>query len=200
MATPNEGNMSAYNLSKYKYLLDADFSISNQCCNVMKKAPAHKFYRESGKTPIIATMTEESRLRQQSWLATGCNAFDSKHPSSTPMSFWTEQDVLRYIYDNHIEIASVYGDVVHDDMQLNLDGKWETKYHTTGAKRTGCIFCAFGINQDGCPNRFQMLKETHPIQYNYCINGGEYDENGVWIPNKQGLGLGHCLDFINVKY
>ena len=31
------GNKSIYNCSKWKFLLDAPFKISNKCCNVMKK-------------------------------------------------------------------------------------------------------------------------------------------------------------------
>ena len=42
-----------------------------------------------------ATMAAESNLRKQEYLKHGCNAFDTKRPSSTPMGFWTEQDVLQ---------------------------------------------------------------------------------------------------------
>ena len=64
----------------------------------MKKTPAHKYYKETGKTPILATMAEESRLRTTQYLKQGCNGFNNKIPTSTPMAFWTEQDILRYIY------------------------------------------------------------------------------------------------------
>lgn len=43
-------------LEKGAYLIDAPFKISNQCCNVMKKTPTHKFNKESGLYPIIGTM------------------------------------------------------------------------------------------------------------------------------------------------
>lgn len=71
---------------------------------------------------------------------------------------------------------------------------------TTGCDRTGCIFCMFGCHLEKEPNRFQRLKETHPRQYDYCINGGEYNDQGTWQPSKEGLGLGKVLDYINVKY
>ncbi len=89
-----ESEYPNYDKSSYKYLLQAPFEISNQCCNIMKKKPAHSYK----KKPIIATMAEESRLRQSNWIVNGCNAFDIKHPRSNPMSFWTEQDVLTYIH------------------------------------------------------------------------------------------------------
>lgn len=88
-----EGKYPNYDKSAYKYLLKAPFNISNQCCNIMKKKPAHS----RKEKPIIATMAEESRLRQSNWIINGCNAFETKHPRSNPMSFWTEQDVLTYI-------------------------------------------------------------------------------------------------------
>ena len=113
-----------------------------------------------GGYPIIATMASESALRQTQWIKDGCNAFNNKHPKSSPMSFWTEQDVLRYIKLMKIPIASVYGDIVE------VNGK----LHTTGCSRTGCMFCMFGIRGDGKPNRFQRMYFTHPKQWKYCMD------------------------------
>lgn len=36
---------------------------------------------------------------------------------------------------------------------------------TTGCKRTGCMLCGFGCHLEKSPNRFEMLKETHPGMY-----------------------------------
>ena len=58
------------NMQKWKYLIDAPFKISNNCCNVMKKHPAHKFDKSSGLKPIIGTMACESTLRKSQWLLT----------------------------------------------------------------------------------------------------------------------------------
>lgn len=162
-----DGNATEYSknhYSQWKWLVNADFNISDQCCAVMKKSPAHLYAKQNNSKAVVATMTEESSMRQMHWLKEGCNAFDNKHPTSKPMSFWTRQDVLKYIYDNKLPIASVYGDVIYDETT--------GKYETTGVDRTGCIFCCFGVTHDKEPTRFQRLKETHPKQYNYCINGG----------------------------
>ena len=94
--------------------MDAPFKISNNCCNVMKKAPANAYTKSTGMYPIIATMADESFLRKSTWIKQGCNAFDSKHPKSAPMSFWTEQDVLQYIKLKNLPIASVYGRIEAD--------------------------------------------------------------------------------------
>jgi 3'-phosphoadenosine 5'-phosphosulfate sulfotransferase (PAPS reductase)/FAD synthetase len=176
----------------------------------MKKKPAKQYGKRTGRKPIIGTMADESRNRKSAWLKHGCNAFTKTNPSSQPMSFWTEQDVLHYIKKFNIPYCSVYGDI-HvkppegaEEGQMNVIDYlecWDETdiLETTGCDRTGCIFCCFGIMQDGTPNRFQRLKETHPRQYEYCIGGGEMVD-GKWQPNKEGLGLGHVLDYIGVKY
>ena len=163
-------------LNKWDFLKDSDIPISNQCCNIMKKRPAKKYKKETNKKAILATMTCESRERKQNWLKSGCNAFDNNDPQSNPMSFWTEQDVLQYLITYKIPYASIYGDIIK-----NRKGKLET----TGAERTGCMFCCYGIQCEKEPNRFQRMKVTHPKQYDYCIHK---------------LGIGKILDFIGVKY
>jgi 3'-phosphoadenosine 5'-phosphosulfate sulfotransferase (PAPS reductase)/FAD synthetase len=203
----NKKYNSRFSAVKWKPLRDSDIPISHMCCTVMKKNPAKKYEKETGRKPIIGTLAEESRLRTTQWLVFGCNAFEAKRERSAPMSFWTEQDVLQYIKEEHIPIASVYGDIVYaeepDQMRIEdfgIDFAGREKLVTTGCDRTGCIFCAFGCHLDKEPSKFQMLKKTHPRQYEYCIGGGEYDENGVWKPNKQGLGMGHVFDELNKIY
>ena len=91
---------SMYDRSKYLFMLNAPFEVSNQCCKVMKKQPMHKYNKDTGRVPITAQMASESKLRTSQWLQNGCNGFDLKIPTSNPMSFWTEQDVLLYIKEN----------------------------------------------------------------------------------------------------
>lgn len=192
---------------KYFPLVEkVDFRVSHYCCEVMKKRPAKEFEKQSGKKPILATMASESLVREQQWLRSGCNAYENKRERSAPMSFWTEQDVLRYIKENSIPIASVYGDIVYAENpeqirleEMGVEGCGE-KLCTTGCSRTGCIFCGFGCHLDKEPSRFQRLKETHPRQYEYCIGGGEYDADGIWKPNKGGLGMGHVFEELNKIY
>lgn len=206
-AVDKNGNPSQFNKQKYEPLLYTDFRSSGACCNVMKKKPTKQYEKKTGRKPLMATMTAESRLREQSWLKYGCNAFNGKRPRSAPMSFWTEQDVLQYIKDEQIPLASVYGKIEYADEpdqmrieEFGIDGGGRERLSTTGCDRTGCIFCAFGCHLEKEPSRFQRLKETHPRQYAYCIGGGEYDENGVWKPSKEGLGMGHVFDELNKIY
>lgn len=169
---PN-GKKSRYNVDRYKALMEADFLIGNSCCDIMKKDPIKKHQKKNDYKPITAQMAAESMLRTQKWLQNGCNAFDIKSPISNPMSFWTENDVLQYIHENNIPIASVYGEIIKDDGQLSMfEGNEGCKFRTSGCDRTGCIFCGFGAHMEAPgESRFKRLKETHPKQYNYCIGG-----------------------------
>lgn len=197
-AKDKDGNTSLFNITKYKPLLYTNFVIGNNCCNIMKKEPAHKYSKKYGINFMTAEMACESGLRTQKWQQNGCNGFDLKNPKSTPMAFWTEQDVLEYIYKNNLPIAEPYGQVIETECQITFDGE-QCKYETTGCNRTGCMFCAFGLHLEKGKTRFQRLKETHPKQYEYCIGGGEFS-NGIWQPNKQGLGLGYVFDELNKLY
>ena len=167
-------------LERWNFLIDAPFNVSNRCCNVMKKQPVHKFDKDTGLKPIVATMACESNLRRHEWFRSGCNAFNIKNPSSKPMSFWTEQDVLEYLKHFNIPYASVYGDILIDD---------KGRYYTTGCDRTGCVFCGFGCHLEKEPNRFQRLKQTHPKLWNYCMKPWE----------DGGLGMKEVLEYIGVK-
>ena len=202
-----DGNKSIYNCEKWEFMIDAPYQISHQCCDVMKKRPVKIYEKQTGRKPFIGTLASESYLRKQQWLINGCNAFTKQRPTSQPLSFWTEQDILHYIKKYEVPYCSVYGEIVADtgdDNQINLIDylgcyEEEDKLKTTGCNRTGCIFCMFGCHLEKEPNRFQRLKETHPRQYEYCIGGGEMVD-GKWQPSKEGLGLGKVLDYIGVNY
>ena len=193
---------SIYNKSNYSYLINAPFKISSRCCDIMKKNPLHKVSKK--KKPITAQMADESRQRLSQWIQNGCNAFDLKTPISNPMSFWTEQDVLTYIHTYNLAIAEVYGQVVvkNDgvDGQINIHdylGDYQNcQYETTGCKRTGCIFCGFGITQD--KQRFVRLSDQEPKLCDYVMRGGEFGESGMWQPSKDGLGYWFVLEWLNV--
>lgn len=161
---------------KWRFLCEAPFEVSEKCCDVMKKTPFHRYEKESGRKPFIATMATESRLRVQEYLQHGCNAFNIKRAKSTPLGFWTEQDILRYLLEHEIEYAGCYGGIVE-----TTEGLLET----TGVNRTGCMFCMFGVQYDAEPNRFQRMQRTYPKQWDYCINK---------------LGIGEVLDYLEIPY
>lgn len=80
-----------------------------------------------------------------------------------------------YLRMTGIPYSSVYGEIVEENGRLT----------TTGAKRTGCMFCMFGVHLEKEPNRFQRMALTHPKPYDFCIHK---------------LGCGKVLDFLGVPY
>lgn len=164
---------------KWLKLIDAPFKVSRQCCDQLKKNPFKIYEKTTGLAPFVATMAEESSLRALSYEKVGCNSIGGQRDMSTPMAFWLQTDVLQYILDNGLTMASVYGDIVR-----NAEGKLVT----TGEDRTGCIWCLFGIDQDnrgGKLNRIQRLAVTHPQLHKHCT---------------ETLGIAQVLDFIGVPW
>lgn len=146
---------------KWRYLVDAPFKCSEQCCDVMKKNPMKKYQKQAKKFPIIGTMVGESSSRKLVYLRVGC--FNENKNQLNPISIFTEEDIWAYIKKFNLDYSKIY------DM---------------GEKRTGCMFCMFGVTHEKTPNRFQRMKKTHPVQYKYCMGK---------------LGCGEVLDFIGVE-
>jgi 3'-phosphoadenosine 5'-phosphosulfate sulfotransferase (PAPS reductase)/FAD synthetase len=149
---------------KWKFLIDAPFKIHYKCCDILKKNPMKKYEKQTNRKPIIGTMAEESFRRKTNYMKYGCNAFDKKNPNSMPLSFWTEKDVWDYIKLYDLSYSKIY------DM---------------GYTRTGCMFCMYGVDSEKCPNRFQMMEETHPKMYKYCIDN---------------LKIGEVLNYMGIDY
>lgn len=189
----------------------------------MKKHPLDRYQKKSGLYPYIGTLAAESKLREQKWIKNGCNAFEAKKKTSQPMSFWVEQDVLTYILQEGLEICSVYGDIMAKDeagMLYDPIPGLQQQLVCTGCDRTGCIFCGFGCHLEKGETRFQRLAKTHPKQYEYCMNGGQWVDNPkyepdapkmdgdwenwnpkkVWVPSKEGLGMRKVFDDCNQIY
>lgn len=253
---------SQFNKEKWLPLArDVPFMISNCCCFRMKKSPIKQYQHKNNVYPFLGSLAEESRTRKQAWIRHGCNAFDGSSPTSQPLSFWTEQDILTYIVkysdsimdmlkagvrkrairsgiysEKEIEeyigkevtspIASVYGEIVSTDGDIEMPAKDITgnigcNLKCTGCQRTGCIFCGFGFHSEKTgETRFQRLARTHPRQYEYSIGGGQWVDNPhydptapeydgdwknwnpkkIWVPSKKGLGMGKVFDMANEIY
>lgn len=196
--TTKDGNPSIFNCKSWDFLCDAPFKIDYYCCEIMKKAPFKAYENRAKRKPIVGTMANESKTREAVWYRHGCNIFDSAHPASQPLSFWTNQDILHYIKRFNVPYCPIYGDIQikrssADEQikgQINLIDylgcyEQEDALETTGCDRTGCMFCMYGCHLEKEPNRFQRMKRTHPKQYEYCMNK---------------LGLKEVLEYIGVPY
>jgi len=161
-----EGYLKNFGIVSQKWyrILHSEVKISAKCCSVMKKNPAHKYNKRTGRFPIIGTMADESMIRKRAYEKRGCNSFDGKSPRSAPLSVWVEADIWEYIRTYDIPYSKIY------DM---------------GYRRTGCMFCMFGVQMEKGENRFQKMAKTHPKQYKYCI---------------EQLGCGRVLDLMGVNY
>ena len=51
------------------------------------------------------------------------------------------------------------------------------------------MFCMFGVHLERYPNRFQLMQNTHPKQYEYCMKPLD----------KGGLGLKDVLEYMGVN-
>ena len=214
--------------NKQKYLpacRELPFLIGANCCRKTKEEALDEYQRRNHKKPFVATLMEESKRREQAWIRTGCNAFEGKKQQSKPLSFWTEQDILRYIKDNDIEIASIYGNVVAQDKYGNQYDDTLLpcgQLRCTRASRTGCMYCAYGAGYEHRKlgkSRFELLKEKHPQIYDYIMRGGQWVDNPyydptapkvdpvdgwvnwnpkkIWVPSTNGLGLKFVFDEVN---
>jgi 3'-phosphoadenosine 5'-phosphosulfate sulfotransferase (PAPS reductase)/FAD synthetase len=170
---------------KWRFLADAPFKISDDCCEVMKETPLIRYQKAGEVVPFVGTLACESRRRTEAWLNSGCNAFESEHPRSTPLAFWTENDILRYIDEYKVPVATVYGEIIKTERK---DGT--VKYSTSMLKRTGCMFCLFGCHLEKQPNRIQRMAETHPKFHEYCLR--DFD--------KGGLGLRTVMEYVGIPY
>jgi 3'-phosphoadenosine 5'-phosphosulfate sulfotransferase (PAPS reductase)/FAD synthetase len=160
---------------KWRFVVDAPFAVSEKCCDILKKRPFHAYDRETARHPMLGIMATEGNLRLRRYGNQPCNQYEKTNPTSTPMIFWSESDVLTYIQRFDLAYASVYGDIVGCEGTLTV----------TGEPRTGCLFCMFGVQHDNAPNRFQRMAQTHPRHYTYCINE---------------LGLGAVLDYLGMEW
>lgn len=157
---------SRFDKSKWRFLLDSPFLISEQCCDIFKKKPFKKFEKETGLHGYIGVLASEGGVRLSGYLKTGCNNY--RFGNSKPLGFWTHQDILNYIKIYNLNICSIYGDIYFDEAKQKLK--------VTGEPRTGCMGCMFGCHLEKYPNRFQRMKVTHPHRYKYFIEKLNYKE------------------------
>jgi len=149
---PSSGKAQRASVPKcWHHLCNAPFAISERCCDVLKKQPAHRYGRENNNSkPYLAMMASDSNLRRLDYLKHEgkCNTFDSGQPKSHPLSPWLEEDIWVYLYKYRVPYSKIYN---------------------IGERRTGCIFCCFGVHMEKPTNRFQRMKLTHPKLYTHCM-------------------------------
>ena len=164
-------------LLNIKNVTGENIRFSEKCCNILKKEPISRLNYPNLMTGEQAT---ESKDRESAWLKTGCNyRFPDGSIRSKPLGSVSQDAILWSIKYREIPLCSDYGQIVE---YMDCDRKC---YRCTGAQRTGCALCGFGIKFD--PERFVRLQETEPAKVAYAFK-----------PISQGgLGYKEVCEYIN---
>lgn len=161
------------------------FRVSSKCCEIMKERPCDMWAKEHNSKPFLGLMASEGGRRQDALEEHGCNYFGKTTIRSAPFAPFLRQDLLQLALDLNVPVPKIYGSIERD-----LDGN----LYTTGAQRTGCEMCGFGIHMEKRPHRFDKLYDRNPKAWDYWLNRCCTDENG----NQYGWGL--VLDYIGVGW
>lgn len=178
-----------------------DFLVSDKCCYYLKEKPCNDYARESGLYPYMGLMASEGGRRQKALMLNGCNYISKQTKRSAPFAIFQRQDLLQltlemdaYYHEHWQEfgpeeldtiVPAIYGGIAKDP-----DGT----LRTTGAQRTGCSMCGFGIHLEKRPHRFDQLRKRDPKEWEYQMYHIGVDIHG------NEIGWGHVLDYIGVGW
>ena len=170
----------------------APFRVSDKCCYYLKEKPCNDYAKESGRFPYMGLMASEGGRRQKALMLHGCNYISPGTKRSCPFAIFNRDDLLHLAkemdewYQEHWRefpgakletiIPTIYGQIISLP-----DGTLDT----TGAKRTGCDICMFGIHLERRPHRFDRLRIENPKAWQFWM----YD-----------AGFGRVLDYIGVGW
>lgn len=146
---------------KWRFLAEQQFDVTNKCCSILKKDPLQKWAKKNGNPkPLIALMSDESRLRQQ--LALYGNE-DGKKVYPFLRTGWTEKDIWDYAKKYNIRFAECYYDKIINGVLIKaLD-------------RSGCEYCNFGVHLDK-NDKFERSRALAPKKYENMMR---LENNGV---------------------
>lgn len=154
----------------------APFKVSDRCCYYLKEKPCDDWAKEHNSVPYLGLMASEGGRREKSLMMNGCNYFGKSIIRSAPFAIFNRQDILQLALDLNVPVPEIYGEIARDENGL---------LRTTGAQRTGCSMCGFGIHLEKRPHRFDRLRKQNPKEWNFWM----YDQ-----------GWGEVLDYIGVGW
>jgi len=164
----------------------APFLVSNRCCEWMKEKPCEQWAKEHHSRPFLGLMASEGGQREEALVEHGCNYFGKTVIRSAPFAPFLRQDLLQLALDLDVPVPEIYG-VIERDQNGDL--------YTTGAQRTGCSMCGFGIHMEKRPHRFDRLRERSPKEWEFwmyqCCTDPKTGEKYGW---------GRVLDYIGVRW
>ena len=162
-----------------------NFGVSDKCCYYLKEKPCDNWAKEHDSVPFLGLMASEGGRRAKSLKENGCNYWGASTARSCPFAVFDRQDLLRLALDLHVPVPEIYGTI-----QRRPDGT----LYTTGAQRTGCSMCGFGIHLEKRPHRFDRLRERNPKEWEFLMFHLCKDSDGT------EYGWGRVLDYIGVGW
>lgn len=171
----------------------APFKVSDRCCYYLKEKPCNDYAKESGRYPIMGLMASEGGRREKALKLHGCNYISKGTKRSAPFAIFNRTDVLKLAqemdvwYQEHWQEfgTGVKVDTIVPSIYGTIEQKDDGTLDTTGAKRTGCAICMFGIHIEKRPHRFDKLREVDPKQWEF------------WMYR---MGFGEVLTYIGVGW
>lgn len=161
------------------------FKVSSSCCYYLKEKPCDDWAKKHNSVPFLGLMASEGGRRAKSLMLNGCNYFGKSSTRSCPFAIFNREDVLQLALDLKVPVPEIYGEIVR-----GTDGK----LRTTGAQRTGCSMCGFGIQMEKRPHRFDKLYERNPKEWEYWMFHCCKDADGT------DYGWARVLDYIGVGW
>lgn len=169
--------------TRYK---EAPFRVSNKCCYYLKEKPCDDWAREHNSWPFLGLMASEGGQREDALVEHGCNYYGRTTMRSAPFAPFLRQDLLQLALDLNVPVPEIYGGIKRDE---------EGKLYTTGAQRTGCSMCGFGIHLEERPHRFDRLRDTNPAEWHFWMYECCTDPD-----TGKKFGWGRVLDWIGVEW
>lgn len=164
-----------------------DFKVSDKCCYYLKEKPCDDYAKQNHSSPYLGLMASEGGRRQKALMMHGCNYITEGTKRSAPFAIFTRQDLLQLALDLEVPVPEIYGKIERDQ-----DGT----LRTTGAQRTGCSMCGFGIHMEKRPHRFDLLWRRNEAEWRFWM----YSCYGISETEKHSIGWGHVLDYIGVEW
>lgn len=197
-----------------------NFKVSNKCCYWLKEKPCDDWAKSHDSFPFLGMMASEGGQREEALTDHGCNYYGKTVMRSAPFAPYLRNDILTLAqemdgwYHDHVDqferlyykqtysrdgkgnvipyepvksiIPEIYGRIKKDS-KGNLE--------TTGARRTGCSMCGFGIHMEERPHRFDRLRERNQKEWDFYMRRCCVDPK-----TGEHYGWGRVLDYIGVGW
>ena len=197
-----------------------NFKVSNDCCYWLKEKPCDDWAKAHNSFPYLGLMASEGGQREEALVEHGCNYYGKTVIRSAPFAIFMRDDILQLAlemdkwYQEHTELFKTlyyqqpysreeHGEIIpYEPLETTIPEIYGTirkhengKLYTTGAHRTGCSMCGFGIHLEQRPHRFDRLRERNYKEWRFwmyeCCRDEETGEKYGW---------GRVLDYIGVGW